>query len=55
MGDIAIRMNRKLRWDPVKEMFLDDEAANRRLSRPMRSPWRLEIPPAPATKRQQNA
>jgi predicted dehydrogenase len=40
MADIAIRMKRKLRWDPVKEVF-DDEAANRRLSRPKRGPWRL--------------
>lgn len=48
MGDIAVRMKRKLRWDPVKEEFLDDELANRKLSRPMRSPWRLEIPGPPA-------
>jgi predicted dehydrogenase len=49
MGDIAVRMGRKLRWDPVKESFQDDEIANRRLSRVMRSPWRLQIPGAPAT------
>ena len=41
IGDIAIRLKRKLRWDPEKEMFPDDPQANRRLSRPMRSPWRL--------------
>jgi len=40
MADIAIRLKRKLRWDPVKERF-DDEAANRMLSRAARSPWRL--------------
>ena len=39
-ADIAIRLGRKLRWDPVKEQF-DDEQANRMLSRPMRSPWHL--------------
>ena len=44
MGDIAVRMGRKLQWDPVKEMFVNDEAANRKLSRVMRSPWRLEVP-----------
>lgn len=44
MGDIAVRLKRKLRWDPVKEEFIDDEQANRRLSRPMRSPWRLDVP-----------
>jgi predicted dehydrogenase len=41
LDDIAIRTGRKLRWDPVKEQFLDDDAANRLLSRPMRSPWIL--------------
>jgi len=44
MGDIAIRMGRKLNWDPVKEVFKDDEIANRKLSRVMRSPWRIEMP-----------
>jgi predicted dehydrogenase len=48
MGDIAVRMGRKLQWDPAKEVFVNDEAANRKLSRVMRSPWRLEIPGAPA-------
>jgi hypothetical protein len=40
MVDIAIRLKRKLRWGPVGELF-DNEAANRLLSRPARSPWRL--------------
>jgi len=40
-ADIAMRLRRKLRWDPVKEVFVDDAQANRLLSRPMRSPWRL--------------
>jgi hypothetical protein len=39
MGDIAVRLGRKLHWDPVKEEFVDDPLANRRLSRPQRSPW----------------
>ncbi len=46
MGDIAVRMGRKLEWDPVKEEFVNDAAANRKLSRVMRSPWRLEVPGA---------
>jgi hypothetical protein len=41
MGDIACRLGRKLNWDPVKERFQDDEIANRKMSRVMRSPWRL--------------
>ena len=40
-ADIAIRLGRKVRWDPVNERFRDDEQANRMLARPMRSPWRL--------------
>lgn len=41
LGNIAIRLGRKLKWDPDKEIFPGDEAANRMLSRSMRSPWRL--------------
>jgi len=41
LGHIAIQMGRKLEWDPQRERFLNDEAANRLLSRPLRSPWRL--------------
>ena len=44
MGDIAMRLKRKLRWDPVKETFLDEDGASRLLSRPMRSPWRCDVP-----------
>ncbi len=41
LGEIAMLTKRKLRWDPDKERFLNDEQANRMLSRPMRSPWHL--------------
>jgi len=41
ISDIAIRTEQKLRWDPAKERFTNSEAANRRLTRGMRSPWRL--------------
>jgi predicted dehydrogenase len=41
LGEIAMLTERKLRWDPKKELFLNDEQANRMLSRPMRSPWHL--------------
>jgi predicted dehydrogenase len=38
---IAMKLGRKLRWDPVREEFVGDSEANRWLSRPMRSPWQL--------------
>lgn len=41
LGDIAMRLGRKLHWDPEKERFANDEQANRMMSRTMRSPWRL--------------
>ena len=41
LGHIAIQIGRKLIWDPDNERFINDDAANRLLSRPMRSPWRL--------------
>jgi predicted dehydrogenase len=40
MGNISMRLGRKLRWNPEKEEFIDDEANNMR-SRPMREPWTL--------------
>jgi predicted dehydrogenase len=39
--EIALRLARKLRWDPAKEQFIDDAAANRKLARAMRSPWHI--------------
>lgn len=41
LGEIAMRLGRKLKWDPDKEQFIGDEQANRMLGRPMRSPWTL--------------
>ena len=41
LGVIAIKMGRKLNWDPKKEHFINDPEADRLLSRPMRSPWHL--------------
>jgi predicted dehydrogenase len=40
-ADIAMRLRRKVRWDPVKEEFIGDEQAARMMDRPMRAPWRL--------------
>jgi len=41
IGHIAIRLGRKLKWDPDKERFVGDDEANKMLSRPMRAPWTL--------------
>ncbi|MHC4619884.1 MAG: Gfo/Idh/MocA family protein [Planctomycetota bacterium] len=41
LGNISMLLGRKLRWDPDKEIFPNDDEANRMLSRPMRSPWHL--------------
>jgi len=41
LSDIAMRLNRKVVWDPKKERFMDDPEATLRLSRKMRAPWRL--------------
>jgi hypothetical protein len=42
LGNISMRLGRKLNWDPVRETFPEDEEANTMLSRPMREPWSLK-------------
>ena len=39
LGNIAMRLGRKLRWDPDREQFTNDDAANRLLARAAREPW----------------
>ena len=41
IGDIATRLKRELTWDWATERFVNDDDANRMLSRSMRSPWRI--------------
>jgi len=41
VSDIACRLGRKVTWDWKAERFPNDDAANRMLSRAMRSPWTL--------------
>jgi len=41
LTNIAIRLERPLQWDPQRQEFVDDEPANRYLSRPMRGSWHL--------------
>jgi predicted dehydrogenase len=41
ISNIAIRQGRKIKWDPLREVIIDDPQASKMLARPMRSPWRL--------------
>ncbi|MHC4463067.1 MAG: Gfo/Idh/MocA family protein [Planctomycetota bacterium] len=41
IGNISMLLGRKLKWNPKMEQFINDEQANRMLSRSMRSPWHL--------------
>jgi predicted dehydrogenase len=41
LANIAIRVGRKIRFDPIKEEILGDEEANRLVKPPMRGPWHL--------------
>ena len=40
LGNICHVVERSLKWDPVAERFIDDDEANRLLSRSKRGPWR---------------
>jgi myo-inositol 2-dehydrogenase / D-chiro-inositol 1-dehydrogenase len=39
---IAMKLGRKLQWDPVREVFINDAEANKWLSRPQRKPYGTE-------------
>ncbi len=39
LSDIAMRLKRRLRWDPERECFPEDAEANRMLTRAMRAPY----------------
>jgi hypothetical protein len=41
LTDICTRLGRKLRWDPKREDFVEDDQASRMLIRPMRGPWHI--------------
>ena len=41
LGNIALRLGRKIQWDPQKEQIVGDDEAARMLSRPYRAPWTL--------------
>lgn len=41
MGLTALRLGRSLKFDPIKQLFVDDEGANRLIDQPMRGPWTM--------------
>jgi hypothetical protein len=42
LANIAVVLQRPLRWDGARERFIDDPVADRMLSSPMRAPWSLQ-------------
>ena len=42
LGWIAMKLGRKLRWDPVKETFMGDDEANAMRSRVQRAPYGID-------------
>lgn len=41
LGNIGYHVGRKLKWDPAKELFVDDAEANKQLSREPRDKWKV--------------
>jgi hypothetical protein len=41
--NIAYQLERELEWDPKNEVFINDDEANKLLSRPYRGEWKLEV------------
>jgi len=41
ISNIAILLERKLKWDPATGRFVNDDTADRFLARAMSSPWHL--------------
>lgn len=42
LNQMAMKLRRKLYWDPVNEVFKNDDEANRMLSRSQRWPWQMK-------------
>lgn len=40
-ANTALRLNRKVEWDPATERFLNDDEANAMIAREMREPWQV--------------
>lgn len=42
LGNIAMLLGRRLKWDPAKEQFVGDDQANGMLGRKQREPWTMD-------------
>ncbi len=43
LANIALRLGRRVRWDPAREEIIEDAEAARMLVRPYRAPWDREL------------
>ena len=43
LGNIAVRSNKKIHWDPKTETIVGDDDASKWLMKEYRSPWRLAL------------
>jgi len=41
LANLAIRLGRTIRWDPVVEQVVGDDEADRFVDIPLRAPWHL--------------
>ena len=41
LSNIAIRVGRRIKWDPVRQVIIDDSEASKMLDRPQRDPWKV--------------
>jgi hypothetical protein len=41
LGNIAMLLERKVKWDPANERIIDNPEAERKLNRSMRAPWHI--------------
>ena len=41
LGNIALRLGRRVQWDPANEQIVNDSEASEMLDRPYRKPWKL--------------
>lgn len=46
LGNLAVRLGRKIKWDPKKEEIVGDAEAAKRVGYEYRAPWKLPVIPA---------